>query len=263
MFKSLTFFSCLFLFLGTNLEAQSNLAHEVGIITGPVQLRSDFGERNDISTNFGNMGTGIGIVHFLNFSYNSKHETYFNEHFKIRSELSYNTSKLKHYGQWVDQDPNKLGVQQLRAMKGKSSLTNLGAQLEFSPFMKIHDFENTIYSFSPYLSLGMMFSYYKTNVYSTLGQLGTSEVTFPKYLTPSDGRRHGFSNESGGVWSAIGGAGVHFKLSKMSDLLFETRFQYFNSDWIDGLNPNKDLYKENKTNDWQVWYNFGYVFYLD
>lgn len=45
--------------------------------------------------------------------------------------------------------------------------------------------------------------------------------------------------------------------------MFETRFQMYNSDWIDGLNPNKDLYKENKYNDWQVWFNFGYIYYLE
>lgn len=263
MLNRLAILPLILLCLTTNLKAQSTLAHEIGVIAGPVEFRSDFGERNDISTNFGNMGFGIGIVHFLNFSYNSNHETYFNEHFKVRSELSFNTTKLEHFGEWVEKDPSRLGVQQLRAMKGKSTLTNLGAQLEYSPFMKIKDFQYTMYSFSPYISLGIQYSFYTTNVYSELGEMGSPEATFPKYLVPSDGHQYGFSNENGGVLSFVSGVGTHFKLTEMSDLLFEARFQYFNSDWIDGVNPNKDVFKENKSNDWQLWFNFGYVYYLD
>jgi hypothetical protein len=45
--------------------------------------------------------------------------------------------------------------------------------------------------------------------------------------------------------------------------MVEARFQYFGSDWVDGLNPNKEIYTENKYNDWQVWLTFGYIFYLD
>ncbi|MBK0369770.1 THC0290_0291 family protein [Flavobacterium agrisoli] len=244
-------------------KAQSTLAHEIGVIAGPVEFRSDFGERNDASTNFGNMGYSLGFVHFLNFSYNSRRETYFNEHFKVRSEISINKTNLKHHGQWVEGDPNRLGVQQLKAMGGKSTVTNLGSQLEYFPFMKIHDFENTLYSFSPYISAGLQFNFYKSDIYSTLGEMGSPEVTFPKYLVPSDGHPYGFSSETGGIWSFVGGAGTHFKLSEMQDLLFEARFQYFSSDWVDGLNPNKNTFKENKNNDWMVWFTFGYVYYLD
>jgi hypothetical protein len=49
----------------------------------------------------------------------------------------------------------------------------------------------------------------------------------------------------------------------MSDLMFDIRYQGFNSDWVDGLNPNKKIYKENKSNDSQVWFNLGYIMYLE
>jgi hypothetical protein len=49
----------------------------------------------------------------------------------------------------------------------------------------------------------------------------------------------------------------------MSDLLVDMRFQYFSSDWVDGLNPNKQVYTENKANDWMVWFNVGYIHYLE
>src|SRR4051812_12479629 len=70
-------------------------SHEIGLIAGPVAFQSDYGERHDLKTNAGNTGYGIGIVHYLNFSYTAAcncytPETYFNDHFKFRSELSMN-----------------------------------------------------------------------------------------------------------------------------------------------------------------------------
>jgi hypothetical protein len=249
--------------ISTIATGQSSLAQEVGIVFGPVVFQSDYGQRNNFDTNIGNTGFGVGIVHFINFSANNNRESFFTEHFKVRSELSFNKTNLEHFGYWVEREKFKNLVQHLRAMHGSSTLVNLGAQLEYSPFMKIHDFENTIGGFSPYVSVGFQVSYYNTKVDSRLGTLGLPENTFPKYLTPSDGRPYGFSSESGVVASITAGVGVHYKLTTMSDLMFEARYQGFSSDWVDGLNPNKDLYKENKSNDSQVWFNVGYIYYLE
>lgn len=249
--------------ISNTVSAQSDLAQEIGIFAGPVTLQSDFGERNNFDTNAGNTGFGIGIMHFINFSAANNRESYFTEHFKVRSELSFSKTTLKHFGEWVERKPDGVFAQQLRNMHASSSIVNLGAQLEFSPFMKIHYFENTIGSFSPYGSLGFQISYYSTKVGSRLGDITLPTVTPGKYLTPSDGRAHGFSTETGVVLSATAAVGVHYKLTKMSDLMFETRFQMYNSDWIDGLNPNKTIYTENRNNDWQVWFNFGYIYYLE
>ncbi len=249
--------------LSTIATAQLGLAHEIGIFAGPVTLQSDFGERHNVDTNVGNTGFGVGLAHWLNFSANNNRESFFTEHFKVRSELSFARTKLEHYGQWVERKPNGLFAQQLKNMHATSTVVGLGSQLEFSPFMKIHDFENTLGGFSPYMSVGFMVSYYSTNVGSKLGDISLPNVTPGKYLMPSDGRAHGYSSENGVALSGTAAIGVHYKISTMSDLMFETRFQMYNSDWIDGLNPNKDVYKENKSNDWQVWFNFGYIYYLE
>lgn len=246
----------------TAANAQSDLAQEIGIFAGPVTLQSDFGQRNNFDTNVGNTGFGVGIMHFINFSAANNRETFFSEHFKVRSELSFSKTELKHFGKWVEKNPPTLAVTMLRNMHASSTILGLGSQLEFS-FIKIHDFENTIGSFSPYLSAGFQVNYYSSKVGSHLGDLTLPNVTIGKYLTPSDGRPHGFSTETGVVVSATAGLGVHYKLTTMSDLMFETRFQMYSSDWVDGLNPNKDIYKENKSNDWQVWFNFGYIYYLE
>ncbi|OIV43508.1 THC0290_0291 family protein [Flavobacterium johnsoniae] len=262
MFKYL--YTTIFALFGfSTIATAQGIAQEVGIIFGPVSFQSDYGERNNFDTTVGNTGFGVGIVHFINFSANNNRESFFTEHFKVRSELSFNTTKLEHFGQWVDREKEKGLVKHLQAMHGSSTLVNLGAQLEFSPFMKIHDFENTVGSFSPYISLGFQVSYYSTKVDSRLGQLGLPATTFPKYLTPSDGRQHGFSSENGVVLSGTLGIGGHLKIAPMSDLMVEVRYQGYASDWVDGLNPNKDLYKENKRNDSQVWLNVGYIYYLE
>ena len=259
MFKqiALTFFSI----LGITTTTNAQLAHEIGVIFGPVTFQSDYGQRHDFSTNVGNAGFGIGAIHYLNFSSGS-YGGYFNEHFKIRSEISFNKLNFQHFGKWIEGKPS-VTKEKLKAMSGKTTLLNIGSQLEFSPFIPIHDFENHVGSLYPYFTLGVMASYYNTEANSSLGPLGLVSTTPDKYLIPSDGHQYGFSTESGVTISALLGVGVHYKLNEMNDLIFEIRYQAFNSDWIDGLNTNRDLYKENKSNDSQVWFNLGYSHYLE
>lgn len=263
----LTVFTLLILLgISNKTNAQFGFSHEVGVIAGPVAFQSDYGERHDLSTNLKNSGIGIGIIHYLNFSYKAEcncytPETYFNDHFKLRTELSYNKTEFKHHGEWVSPDKTSLGANQLRAMTGNSAVTNLGMQLEYFP-LSIRDFTATIGSFGPFISLGGQFSYYNTKASSTLGPLGNSLTTFRKYLTPTDNRQYGFSTEGGTVWSIVTSVGTRYKLAPLSDLMVDLRFQYYFSDWVDGLKPNPSLYKENKANDWLVWFNVGYIYYL-
>ncbi|MBE0390636.1 glutamate dehydrogenase [Flavobacterium sp. PL002] len=265
MFKQIPFILFFLFGLSNSSNAQQGIAHEIGVIAGPVELRSDYGQRNNIGNNFSNSGFGIGIVHFLNFSYNQRtfsEDTYFKEHFKVRSEISYSKSNLEHQGIYVEKEPNSLAAQQLKGMYGTTQLINFGMQLEYN-FIDIHDFEKVTGSFGPFISFGGQISGYKTEVNSTLGTLGTVAATFPKYLTPSAGRIYGFSSEKGTALSLVSSLGTRYKLTPMADLMIDMRFQYFNTDWIDGLNPNRKIYTENKTNDWLLWLNVGYIYYLD
>ncbi|GGF20088.1 glutamate dehydrogenase [Flavobacterium limi] len=252
----------LFTIFGISTVSNAQLAYEIGFIAGPVAFQSDYGQRHDQSTNIGNTGFGIGAVHWINFSSAANGNEYFNEHFKVRSEISFSKTDFQHFGRWVEGKPS-VGKEKLKAMSGKTYLLNVGAQLNYSPFMTIHEFEKYVGSFYPYLTVGVMASYYSTQANSSLGQLGIPATTPDKYLVPSEGNQYGFSTESGFTISALLGVGVQYKLDEMNDLLFEIRYQGFNSDWIDGLNPNRDLYKENKAKDSQVWFNFGYSHYLE
>jgi hypothetical protein len=260
MFKYIII-SCLLIFGFSNVaNAQFGFSHEVGAIVGPVAFQSDYGERHDFATNSGNTGFGIGLIHYLNFSYKAEcncytPETYFNDHFKLRSELSYNKTNLQHFGEWVDASKTSLGATQLRAMRGSTSVTNIGMQLEYFP-LSIRDFTANIGSFAPFVSLGGQFSIYNPKAWSELGPLGTPLTTPVKYLD-------GYTNSGGTVWSVVTSVGSRYKLTELSDLMIDLRMQYYFSNWVDGLNPNPAIYKENKANDWLVWFNFGYIYYLN
>lgn len=248
------------------MSAQFGFSHEIGVIAGPVAFQSDYGERHNLDTNAGNTGFGIGIIHYLNFSYTAEcncyaPETYFNDHFKLRSELSYNQTNLDHFGEWVEPDKTSIYADQLRAMEGSTKVTNIGMQLEYFP-LSIREFSASIGKWGPFVSLGAQFSYYNAEAHSSMGPLGTPLTTYPKYLTPTDGRPYGFSTENGSVWSVVSSVGTRYKLTPLSDLMIDLRLQYYFSNWVDGLNPNPDLYKENKANDWLVWLNVGYIYYL-
>lgn len=248
--------------LSTTAVAQSKLAHEVGIVFGPVAMQSDYGPKSGFNLSSANTGFGLGVVHFLNFSAQNDRAHFFSEHFKVRSELSFSKSSFKDL-RTASSTPPEDESPQFSAIKGSSTVLNLGGQIEYSPFMSIHDFENTIGSFSPYISLGVLVSYYSASVSSSLGALGTSATTPQELLSPSEGHPHGYSSEGGISPSAIASIGVHYKLTKMSDLMFESRVQLYNSDWIDGIDPNPGLYTANKTKDWQVWFTVGYIYYLE
>lgn len=243
-----------------NSFSQGRISHEIGVIAGGIQFRSDYGQRNDSQTNLNNTGFQIAFVDYMNFSYTDFINSYFAEHFKVRNELSFSKTELQHYGKWVEK--NTITSKQLKAMRGSTQIVNLGFQLEYS-FVHIHDFERTPGSFAPYIALGPQVSYYTATATSELGKLGNTTTTHPKYLVPSDGHPYAFSNESKTVFSGALNIGTRYKLSPMSDLVFDIRAQYFNSDWVDGLNPNKDLYTENKNNDWSTSIGIGYILYLD
>jgi len=243
-----------------NSFSQSGVAHEIGVIAGRIEFRSDYGQRDNVRTNLSNEGIGITVFDYMGFSYYDNLNDYFKEHFKIRSELSYSKTNLKHYGEWVEK--NSITSKQLQAMRGSTQLFNLGFQLEYS-FKDVHDFEREIGSWAPYISFGPQIGYYSATASSTMGEIGNPITTPLKYLIPSDGHPHGYSNERKAVVSGTMNIGIRYKLTVMSDLVLDTRAQYFASDWVDGLNPNKDLFKENKQNDWLTFVGIGYILYLD
>jgi len=258
--------SILFLIVSLNLNAQSEKSHEIGFITGSASFTTDYGQRNNFNSNVGgNVGMGIGLIYYLNFTdyrYRWNQRTsYWAEHFRIRAELSYMSAKLEHFGVWVKK-PGDLG-DRLRAHTGKTYLVNLGAQLEFH-WVDIVDYGSRRIpdiKWSPYLSFGAFVDFYNPSISSTYGTGNWEDpgILYPKW---DNNLYPGASRDTPGItMSATFGVGTRHKLGEYSDILIESRWQYFFSNYVDGLNAKDD--PANKYNDWLLWVHIGYVYYLN
>ncbi len=263
--KHLAFAFCLFVVCQT-ANSQLGFSHEIGVITGPVEFRSDFGQRSNEDTNLGNSGIGIGLVHYINFAYRADcncytTDTYFNDHFKLRNEISWNKTNLEHHGKWVDPSRNTPEANQLRGHKGVANNLDIGTQLEFFP-LSIRDFQGFGYKFAPFASLGVHYTSFSPEVSTTYAN--PNPLLIGNVLEPSNfysGWASGSVNANGGsTWSMVTSVGVRYKLNKLSDLMLDLRWQYYFDDWVDGLNHNLP---SNKHNDWLLWLNVGYIYYLD
>lgn len=258
-----------------NGYSQLGFSQEIGAILGPVQFRSDFGSRNDERTNLGNRGIGIGIIHYINFAYRAEcdcysTDTYFNDHFKLRSEVSWNYTKLEHLGEWVAGDKTGPNADKLRAQRGVAENLNVGLQLEYFP-LSIRAFQAFSYRFAPFISLGVQWSLSSPQGSTTYGDQdilnGENIYSYwyedDTYLPPipaGEQREYPINLNQTNAWSVVTSVGTRYKLTKLSDLIVDLRWQYYFNDWVDGLNHKL---KYNKYNDWLIWLNFGYIYYLD
>lgn len=255
--------------------SQFGFSHEIGVIAGPVEFRSDYGSREDERTNLGNTGIGIGIIHYINFSYKADcncytTDTYFNDHFKLRSEISWNKTELDHHGEWVDPSRTSANADKLRAQHGVAENFDIGMQLEYFP-LSIRAFSATPQSFAPFVSLGAHFTSSNPQGTTTYGDGNINnpnniysywyaDPSFLPAVPPGEQREYPINLESRTAWSVVASVGVRYKLTILSDLMLDLRWQYFGSDWIDGFDHKLNY---NKYNDWLIWLNFGYIYYLD
>ncbi|WP_310554624.1 THC0290_0291 family protein [Flavobacterium sp.] len=222
---------------------------EIGFLAGPVFFQSDYGQRNNFDNYINNNGYNIGVYYYLTPNENTRS---IREYFKLRLDLNFMKSDLKHYGKYVE--GNSVFKNQLKGMRGKTQTLSLGSQIEFYPF-RTDDYRRG-YRFSPYISFGAQINYYDTTAFSLNGPLGNSQTTPTKYLGA-------YRNEGGSVASISTSIGTRYKLSNYDALTVDFKAQYYFSDWVDGLNPNRRIYTENKSNDWSTIINFGYVYYFE
>lgn len=264
--KQLTFMSVFFIGISTGF-AQKWFSNEIGIIAGPVAFQSDFGERSDFETNTGNTGFGIGFIHYMNFDYTtggSVRYSYFNDHFMVRNELSFNSTKLKHFGQWVDANKTGVNADKLRGHSGQANNLDIGTQLEFYP-VSIKEFSYAINTFSPYVSLGVHYTLYSPQVYTRYGDGDPTNLEnfySPWYLNQDGTVRDTkfLISTPGKTFSLVGSVGTRFKLSRLSDVVLDLRWQYYFDDKVDGLDHTLP---SNKSNDYLVWLSAGYILYLN
>lgn len=222
--------------------------HEIGVMGGPVFFQGDFGERGDLDNTIKNVGFSASLVYFLSFNVN---RSSFAENFKVRFDVTAMAVNLEHYGPSADSD-TQFG-KKLRAMHSDVKVASAGVQLEFYPW-KTDDYSDA--TWSPYIAGGAQINTYAAEAYSFLGKIGNLNVVPEKYVD-------GFKNSSGTAFSATGSVGVRYKLTDYNYLVLEGQMKYYFSDWIEGMNPDRRTYKENKSNDYSATLNIGYIYYFN
>ncbi len=141
-------------------------------------------------------------------------------------------------------------------MKGSSTVFEIGSQLEYFPF-SIRDFAAGSYKIAPFVSFGAHWVAFDPEVYSEipggLSQVAPNAATPEKYVDA-------FQNSGGNTWAIVSSVGVRYKLTHLSDLMLDSRWEFYFSNWVDGLNPDSI---SNKANEWIYWLNIGYIYYLE
>lgn len=232
------------------IGAQNTPNIEASLNIGFASFQSDYGEDGNVKSGFsGNMGLAIGGSLYVNF-FNQDPSlagdpSWFQKHLKLKLEGSYFSAKLEHFADEPITDSRK-------NMVGRTSVINFGTVLEYHPFI-IPDFVPGISAkLTPYFGLGIMGAY-------AMPEVDLSNL-IKAYQTDPDGVKHA-SNQPVITYSLMPSAGLRYQLDNGGAIMLDMRWQYFGSDFIDGLNPNNDVLDgANKHNDWLYYLNVGYVF---
>jgi len=247
-----------FLLIAHSTKAQ-HLTHDVGVFLGTATIQTDYGQRDEFFSSYGNSAISLSLVHYLHFfnvdtRWNAEGDLA--NHMMIKSELNLMTkANLIHHGEYTLGN-NEL-AQQLRAMKGTISLMDVGIQGEYY----IKDLREFMFPYSdikwnPYVSLGFKYSIYTNTMTSELGDWRIDNTVLPaKYRGNGE-----LAVGSGGVFSFVIGAGTRYKLSEKLDLAANFNWQFFFSDAVDGLQAN---HVSNKNNEWLIHLQVGIIYHLN
>lgn len=247
-----------FLVFAYSTNAQ-HLTHDVGVFLGTATIQTDYGQRDNFLSSYGNSALSFSLVHYLHFfntdtRWNSEDDLA--NHMMIKTEFNLmSTANFKHHGKYIQ--GNTTSAIQLRAMKGTSTITNFGVQGEYYlKNLREFMFPYSEMKWNPYVSLGFKYSRYKNTLTSDLGDWRSDITILPlKYRQPGQ-----LAVGSGSSFSLILGAGTRYKLSEKFDLAANFNWQYFFSDAIDGLQTN-DI--SNKKNEWLIHLQVGIIYHLN
>lgn len=263
------------IFASSGAYSQVNLSSEAGVMFGITSFQTDFGLRNDFASQ--NASTmGFGVMHYLKFFGNQyswrSGSTFFSEHFMLKTEFVYlKNTNIKH-----EKEAFAVGSPQREkwdAMRGNIKMYNIGSQMEFYFFnMESYSSYTKQRTLNPYLSAGVHFSFYDTQVTSELGNNWENFVVYDqpgnemydKWYTEEGASLSGGKHEQtifngkGNTFGLSAGLGLRFAVSDSFNFILDSRFQYFFSDRVDGLDAYKD--PGNKNNDTMVYVNMGIVY---
>ena len=232
-----------------SVSAQANASMEASVNLGFTSFQTDYGEDGNFKSSFtGNMGYAVGGSLYVNF-FNTNpsvagYPNWLQKHLKLKLEVSYLSAKLEHFGDNVgDRDH----------MKGLASVINFGTVLEYHPFV-LPDFVPGIRKkLTPYVGFGVMGTF-------AMPKVETNQSSLIKaYQIGDDGFKHA-DDAPVFTYSLMPSGGLRYQLDNGNAIMMDMRWQYFGSDFIDGLSPNNDVIDgANKHNDWLYYFNVGYV----
>ncbi len=240
-----------------SVQSQISLSYEAGFNVGMASFQTDYGERGDFQSGFsGNMGVATSASFYINFFgksglWNDRAE-WISSHMKVKAEVSYMQAKLEHFGKYVETETSD--AEELKAMHGTSSVINTGAILEYH-FMDIYYYNvNRNQTLDPYIGIGALATFSKPTFEYDLGDYEANpSILLPPY-------QNAIYTDSETTGSLAFSVGTRIKATEKSDIVIDSRWQYFFSNKIDALDPEISA---NKFNDWAYSLTVGYVFYLN
>ncbi len=249
-------FAVLLFFFFTNAHAQTNFSHEVGGFFGIAAFQTDMGLSTEFAAeNQSNMGFGIAYyLKFFGSQYNWRSgSSFFSTHFKLKTEFSYlSKSNITFEGEVGASIQDKVD-----AMKASVKLYNVGVNLEYY-ILELEDYSSfykSSGSINPFVTVGLHYSYSQPDILVNDVSLKGQEEPYTELI--SKWQEGAVFLEPDNLFSATGGVGVRFGLDKV-DFSFETRYHYFFSDVVEGLNAPDD--PGNKNNDTMITANIGIIY---
>ncbi len=246
------FFALLTGVMYSQVSGEGN-SFDIGIHAGMASIQSDYGENGYFSKEvFGNLGVNLGANFYLGFirRRGGGQMHWFNNHAKLVGGMSYMRTKLDHFGDLVDESSE---ANLFAAMHTNARLFNLGVALQYHIFDLSEYNPSNTNIFSPFVEVGMAYSYLSPKVYSDLGSIYSN---LPHVYQTSNS----IYNSACSAFSLTYGVGTRIKVAYNADIELGLKWRMMLSDKLDGLVPQIDA---NKHNDWMYSINAGYVIYID
>ncbi|TVZ55961.1 hypothetical protein OD91_1235 [Lutibacter sp. Hel_I_33_5] len=249
----------LVLLFGIQQIRAQHFTHDVGFMFGTATIQTDYGQRGNFLSSYGNSNLSFSFNHYLHFfnkdlRWNADHK--FWSYVSLKTEVNFVLKRdLEHSGEFVDGNTDLAKL--LRAMKGSTQIFNVGFELNYH----INCLRDFVYPYSktkwsPYFAFGIKYSAFENTLESSLGDWRQDITVLPqKWRVPG-----ALDVGKGSALSATLGFGTRYKLSQKLDAVSQFNWQVFFSDALDGLQADVI---ENKKNEWLINLQVGLIYHLN
>ncbi len=223
---------------------------------GYANLQGDMGKPSSYFSGFGSSGIVLGAKFYTYFSDpRDNTRSYLEKHLKYNFDTHFTYIKL------VNKKGKGLSpvyASKINAIKGNLFMGNIGFNVEYhlTDLRFNLFFESKFFThFDLYVSGGAFITLSNVNITSDLGDYTKDQTILPYSYK-------GYINNGNMINPGLRyGIGIRYKLNDQIQFSLSNNWSYFNSDYIDGINPNSKLVK-NLHNDWMFRTNIGVIYFL-